>query len=170
MELDPELEYICHMLEERGATDEEIDEFLEHSGVKGMKWGVRKTKRQQGQVDRLAKVRDGNATKVDRLRVANRNLVFSAKGADKTLKRSAKFQDKVAKGESIMGKLMFKHEKKRLADLDFHADGTVGSKASAKSGSDKRKVDAGKASTAAILATTGVLGLAVYKVRNRKET
>lgn len=36
-------EQIGEYLEHNGASDEEIDEFLAHFGVKGMKWGVRKS-------------------------------------------------------------------------------------------------------------------------------
>lgn len=163
-ELDPELEYLCHMLEEKGATDEEIDEFLEHSGVKGMKWGVRKTKRIQGNLDRLGRVRDGSATKVERLQVANRNLAFTSKGAGKALARGAKFQNKVAKGESLIGKTMFKFEKKRLSDLNYHQKGTVGAKTKPKPGSDEAKLNRGKVFLAGGLVAYGVLTLAAAKM------
>lgn len=40
-----EIDLIGHALEHSGMTDDEIDEyFLEHTGVKGMKWGVRRSK------------------------------------------------------------------------------------------------------------------------------
>jgi hypothetical protein len=35
-------EQIGEYLEHRGATDEEIEDFLEHFGMRGMRWGVRK--------------------------------------------------------------------------------------------------------------------------------
>lgn len=36
---------IGEYLEHQGATDEEIDDFLEHFGVKGMQWGVRRAEK-----------------------------------------------------------------------------------------------------------------------------
>lgn len=110
------------LLEDNGLSHSEIDVWFEHQGVKGMKWGQRKTARIQGQLDRAAKVRDGTATKTERLRAANRNLVFTSKQAGKALERGAKFQKKVADGKSFMGKMMLKYEKTRLADLDYHQD------------------------------------------------
>lgn len=48
MELDLDLEYLCHMLEDNDASDEEIEDFLEHFGVKGMRWGQRKSRQEGG--------------------------------------------------------------------------------------------------------------------------
>lgn len=120
MELDPELEYLCHMLEDKGATDEEIEAVLAHYGVKGMKWGVRRYQRIQKNLDRVGRIRDGTASKKDRLLAANNSLTFTSKQAGKQLERGAKMQAKVASGKSFMGKMMFKYEKTLLSELDFH--------------------------------------------------
>ena len=37
-----QIDLIGTMLEDKGLSHSEIDDFFEHSGVKGMKWGVRK--------------------------------------------------------------------------------------------------------------------------------
>ena len=39
--------------------DEELDDFLAHYGVKGMKWGVRRAKKKQGTIDSLRRVSKG---------------------------------------------------------------------------------------------------------------
>lgn len=39
---DEDIDDIGFMLEEKGLTHEEIDEYFEHYGTKGMKWGVRR--------------------------------------------------------------------------------------------------------------------------------
>ncbi len=58
--MDPEV--LGEMLEERGLSDEDIDAVLEHAGVKGMKWGVRREKRLQ----RATRVADGTASTKDK--------------------------------------------------------------------------------------------------------
>ena len=53
------------MLEEKGFSHSQIDEyFLEHFGVAGMKWGVRRNRR----ANTLAKVGRGEGTKGEKLR------------------------------------------------------------------------------------------------------
>lgn len=68
-------------LEARGFTDEEIDAVLAHSGVKGMKWGVRRAEARaakgpdrfgnrnneqfQLRLDRMKRVANGTASKTD---------------------------------------------------------------------------------------------------------
>jgi len=44
---------------------DEVEEFLAHYGVKGMKWGVRK----QNQLDNYTRVADGKASVTQRLNV-----------------------------------------------------------------------------------------------------
>lgn len=43
-------------------SDQQIDEFLEHHGVKGQKWGIRNQQR----LDRVARVARGTATRGER--------------------------------------------------------------------------------------------------------
>jgi hypothetical protein len=45
-----EIDDIGSMLEANGMTHEQIDRYFEHSGVPGMKWGVRRERRQQALV------------------------------------------------------------------------------------------------------------------------
>jgi hypothetical protein len=49
---------LAHMLEAKGMTDDEIDEYLEHFGVKGMRWGVRRQRR----LERLQRVGAGRGS------------------------------------------------------------------------------------------------------------
>lgn len=50
---------IGEYLEHQGATDEEIDAFLEHFGVKGMKWGQRKAARQRNrELNKASRAKD----------------------------------------------------------------------------------------------------------------
>jgi hypothetical protein len=42
-----DIDSVGKQLEDRGLTDEQIDEFLEHHGVKGQKWGVRRATKLQ---------------------------------------------------------------------------------------------------------------------------
>lgn len=64
----------------------EVEAFLEHSGVKGMKWGVRKAsntankirksrvKSRQDHLDRLSRVNQGTATKEDKRLITERRV------------------------------------------------------------------------------------------------
>lgn len=69
--------------------DEEV--FLEHYGVKGQKWGQRRQRRAQSQVDTLKRVSKGQAKGRDK-RVAGSLGVLSKKGAARTLRRLEKKQ------------------------------------------------------------------------------
>lgn len=56
-------------LEHQGWSDDQIDEYLAHFGVKGMKWGVRRQKKEQNK---------GSAKTVSNHDVRNRNLKIAA--------------------------------------------------------------------------------------------
>jgi hypothetical protein len=43
------------MLEDKGLTHSEIDDFLEHHGIKGQKWGVRNSRRDLNKTARTAR-------------------------------------------------------------------------------------------------------------------
>lgn len=118
-----DVDVIGQMLEDKGMTHSEIDEWFAHAGVKGMKWGVRRFNRIQKNVDRIARVRDGTATKTDRVLAFNNNLTVTKKQAAKQLERSAKMQEKVAAGKSFTGKFMLKYEKRLYSELNFHQEG-----------------------------------------------
>ena len=77
MMTDDEIYELGMLLEGKGLSHSEIDDFLEHQGVKGMKWGVRRSKKVTGvarrdgaQIDRnnslineIAKARSGEKYK-----------------------------------------------------------------------------------------------------------
>ncbi len=48
------------------AKVDEVEVFLEHFGVRGMRWGARKERRGQESIARFKKVADGTASKKDR--------------------------------------------------------------------------------------------------------
>lgn len=99
-----------------------IDEstYLEHYGVPGMKWGVRRNRR----AERLAKVGRGEGSKSDKIRaLGNVSLKDVAKG--RGLKGAAKLRsdiqiarnERVASGKaSVRDKLAY-HGSARLSDL-----------------------------------------------------
>jgi hypothetical protein len=79
-----EIDDIGSMLEANGMTHEQIDRYFEHSGVPGMKWGVRREKRKAARKE---------------LKERNKELLTREKKASKTpsFKRDVKLTRK-AKG------------------------------------------------------------------------
>lgn len=60
-----EIDEIGAKLEHGGFSDEDIDTWFEHSGVKGMKWGTRREKTRQ----RIVRVGQGKGTLRDKIAV-----------------------------------------------------------------------------------------------------
>lgn len=58
--------------------DDEVYDFLEHHGVKGQRWGIRKEQRNQMRFDRLMRVASGTATRQDRLKEASKKIAKNA--------------------------------------------------------------------------------------------
>lgn len=112
-------------------TDEEIEDFLAHHGVKGMHWGERRarslakrTARIQGRVDRTQRIATGKASTKDRLL----GSAVTAKGAQRQLQRSAnnqaKLQAKLDSGKfKTQTKILNKIGAVKLTDINFHAKG-----------------------------------------------
>lgn len=94
-------------------------EFLEHYGVKGQKWGTRRTRRVQGHLDRVAKVRDGTASKGEKVRVGLASGIVTSKGASRALKRGAMVKSMVDDGEARATDLLLKLQGIRISDLDY---------------------------------------------------
>ena len=97
---------------------EDLD-FLAHYGVKGQKWGTRRTRRIQGHLNRVAKVRDGTASKGERVRVAAAVGIVTSKGASRALKRGALMKSMVDDGEARALDLLLKVQGIRISDLDY---------------------------------------------------
>ncbi len=67
-------------------TDEDVDDFIAHFGIKGMKWGQRKNVRtarreygKQQHYDRLKRISDGTASRADRSAVRQTSGTISKK-------------------------------------------------------------------------------------------
>jgi len=97
-------------------------EFLQQAVVKGMKWGVRRTRRIQGHIDRVAKVRDGTATRGEKVRVAAVAGIVTPKGAATVLTRGANMQAKIEAGKFRATNILLKAEGIRVADLNYRHD------------------------------------------------
>jgi len=119
---DEEIDRLGDFLEHQGFDDEGIDEyFLEHHGVKGMQWGVRKQRRierqirsQQRQVDRTRRVASGVGSIVDKATVASRTplhnlLTEGLQGsAEEELRTAAQYQKDIKNGHRKVRALMLK--------------------------------------------------------------
>lgn len=66
-------------------TDTQVDDFLAHYGVPGMKWGKRRQKR----LDRLTRVGKGTGSKRDKLGVALNEVSLGSVARNKGLKGAA---------------------------------------------------------------------------------
>lgn len=64
---DEEILAVGFSLEDAGLTHSEIDACLEHAGVRGMKWGVRKSKAKTGMSRRGGAVIDRNLRAINRI-------------------------------------------------------------------------------------------------------
>ena len=87
-----------------------VQDFLEHYGTKGMKWGVRNfsTRKAQKRVDRLDRVAKGTSSKSDRIAAASYSYAFTKKQAATQLTAVRKAQEKRNRGEiSVVRLLMF---------------------------------------------------------------
>jgi len=106
-----------------------IDEstYLEHFGKKGMKWGVRQTRKAQGRVDQFKRVAEGKGTGRDRRAVkAQTNFRDRKKSkggienaAKKRLDSLANSQAKMAVGKNKVSNMLMKLEGINMKDLDF---------------------------------------------------
>lgn len=137
------------------ASDEEIDEFLAHFGVKGMHWGVRGTRRVQKRLNRTQRVAEGKASKVDRLLAAN-TMVFTKKGANRVLQRGANHQAKILAGKRKTSNLLATVSGVRVKDLKFQQKGDA-----------KAKMDNGEKAALAFVATAATLRLAQAVAKSR---
>lgn len=100
-------------------TDHQTALFLEHYGVKGMRWGHRSTQRIQKRLDRTKRVRDGSATKADKLKTAYVQGIYTQKGAERVLLRGAKYQAKIVDGNKKVREMLLLVGGVRIRDLNY---------------------------------------------------
>ncbi len=98
-------------------VDEDI--YLEHFGVKGMKWGIRRTSRLQRDIDVMKKVADGTASNKEARRVGLGNSSRAKKSAANSIRRGASLQEKINKGERGVTNALLKASGIRMQDLDY---------------------------------------------------
>ncbi len=105
-------------------TDQEVEAFLEHVGVKGMKWGQRRQAKAQGRINAVKKVASGSPTKKDS-RVAAQigagGLTKSRreKKAKKILADTANAQNKIKAGKMKTFEMLNKLAGVSIADLNL---------------------------------------------------
>lgn len=139
-------------------NDEKVEDFLEHYGVKGMKWGQRKDRRVarvQARIDRTKRVADKQGTVGDRLR----GMAVTSRGAKNKLQRSAnaqaKYAEKVAAGKKKTNeKVLNKVGAVKITDVNYHTKGDP-----------DPKLTRGEKATLAIVATYGAVKLHKALVR-----
>jgi len=142
-------EQIGEILEARGASDEEIDAYLEHHGVKGMHWGVRRARitaeknaraasgkerfgnrnqeRAQQKVDQFRRVASGKGTAGDKLyvglfRTPVADLLMGGGikgGAQNVLRRDQKNQKKIVEGKKRVSDALSRFGGVDVRNLDF---------------------------------------------------
>lgn len=143
-----EIDLIGNTLEHQGLTDDQIDNyFLEHQGVKGMKWGVRRAEKRaakgpdrfgnrnndvvQRRLDRVSRVASGTASGGDKVRALLFNIppglvLFeggSVKGAAANmLERGAKTQRKINAGKRNVTDTLLRMQGMDIRELDYSYD------------------------------------------------
>ena len=120
-------------------------EFLEHFGVKGMKWGVRQQKR----LDMTKRVAEGRGSFKDKVRVASAQSAYSYGRSGGGLKNAAKLQVKDLenlKKRMDLGRTTTKDYFNRMGTIKIFNFGGDGSKATAKAEA-KGPIQKGKMST-----------------------
>jgi hypothetical protein len=105
--------------------DASVDDFIEHFGKKGMKWGVRQAVKQQGRLDRAYRLSTGTGSTRDKLLRGQ----LTKKGASRQLQRGADYQAKIGAGKKkVNAFLMGKKGRARLSKMDFHKKGDANAK------------------------------------------
>jgi hypothetical protein len=123
-------------------TDIEIEEFLEHHGVKGQRWGVRGTRRVQKRLDRAQRLATGKGSVKDQLL----RSAFTKKGLNRQLQRGADHQAKVNAGKRRIRNRLDIMAGVRVKDLNFH-----------KKGDAKAKMDGGQKAALGFVAAMGTI-------------
>lgn len=133
---------IGEFLEHKGLSDDEIDDYFEHHGVKGMKWGQRKA---QGRVDKANRRAENSPD-----RLGNRN--------------NQAFQRKVDRVKRVAGGTASKADKARAFLFDIPPGHIVKEGLSLKGGAQsildmnkksQKKIESGKSHTIDVLNRIG---------------
>lgn len=127
------------------SNEKEVEDFLAHYGKKGMKWGVRGTRRAQKRLDRTHRIATGKASVVDRAL----GSALTAKGANRQLQRGANHQAKINSGQRKVSNMLATASGVKIKNLDFH-----------KTGDAKAKMDNGEKAAVAYLGVLGAVTLA----------
>ena len=101
-------------------TDQEVEDFLEHMGVKGMKWGVRRQRRNNA----IARVGQGSGGKLDKARALSRTSLYDIArggglkgGAKRKSDRFTAREERMANGKTKVTDLLVTYGSFRYTDL-----------------------------------------------------
>lgn len=102
---------------------DKVEDFLEHFGVKGMRWGVRKKETGQGfytragqrYVDQVKRVAEGKGSTWDRLNTWG----FTRKMAKRQLRLLKDSQDKINRGELSVVSILARAKNIKVKDLNL---------------------------------------------------
>lgn len=98
--------------------NEEI--YLEHFGVKGQKWGVRKTRKVQNALDRTNRIAKGKASPSDKILIGLTSGRVTKKSAARGLRRGAALQKRINDGDSKVQEILLKATGIRIKELNYH--------------------------------------------------
>jgi hypothetical protein len=141
-------------LQHMGFSDDQIDDYFEHHGVKGMHWGVRGTRRVQKILDRTNRIATGNASGMDRVLGANR-FVFTKKGAARQLRRGAKLQAKINAGKKRPTNFINTMYGIKIKNLDYHQGPTGAAHAAGKQAAKEMLATSGSKKVSSISRNNG---------------
>jgi hypothetical protein len=137
------VDQIGEFLEHQGLSDEAIDAFFAHYGVKGQKWGVRRAQKRaakgpdrfgnrnnpsaQRRLDRVKRVADGKASVGDMIKaglfqISTNDLVIEGSFRDAAkaqVERGKRNQNKVNQGKKVVGDMLARLSGVDVRELNF---------------------------------------------------
>lgn len=139
-----DIDEIGEFLEHQGLSDEAIDEYFEHHGVKGQRWGVRRAEKraasgpdrfgnrnnpqQQRRVDRVKRVASGKASTGDMIKAGLLQIPLAdivaelsvSGGAKRSLERSKRTQNKIMVGKKNATDILLRANGIDIRELNFN--------------------------------------------------